>query len=70
MAVRRSRIREARTAEEHRAAVVDRWHQIFKPMPTAVPEIPDQPRTIRVPGRRRHGGDFGHRSPFDDDDLE
>jgi hypothetical protein len=79
---KKTRIREARTVEELREAVVERWHKIYRaapPSPSAEEILSRRPTIEREGSRfsrlagsggrpgRPGGGFFGHRPTFDDD---
>lgn len=76
---RLTKIRQARSSEEFRDALVERWRQIFRRRPKA-PEVanPDEPPPPpRSPGRAHPGGRVFEDVPrrhglgrgvFDDDD--
>jgi len=57
MATRRTKIREAKTAEQYREAVVARWHKLWdKPKPRA--PAPEPSRSAKQPLRERPMFDF------------
>jgi hypothetical protein len=59
MPKRRTKIREAKTAEQYREAISDRWHKIWdKPVPRAPAAAPEPARKVRQPLRERPTFDF------------
>ena len=82
MPKKRTRIREARTTEEFREAVVERWHEVYRAVPAPPPfeeivtrrpasDRGEVRRSFLGPGRRPPaGGGFLGRRPMDDDDFD
>ena len=74
MPKKRTKIREARSPEEFREAVVERWHEVYRAAPPA-PSVEEAERQCAIAERgasrrRPLGGRFlGHR-PLDDEDFD
>ena len=77
---KRTKIREARTTEEFSAAVVERWHEVYRAAPPSPPaEEAERQRALTErgrsrplgePARRPLGGRFLGQRPMDDDDFD
>ena len=68
---RPTKIRDAKSAQDFRDAVVEKWKEIRRKVrPVPEPEYTDQPALPRVLPQRDLGSSrgFGRRSFFDDDE--